>query len=186
MQEHRLNQQPADLRRALLGPAKPAVETLANGLVVGLPPSGVGAGLDRGDDTSEGVAVGLAEVALEDLREFEQVVERLNDLPWADAFATPDGEVSLDQGAVRGGDGRLGEDPLGGAEAPVSVTPESRGRGIGEALTREALAIASSLGARTVDLTSRPSRKAANRLYLRLGFQRRDTNVYRYSLTGPT
>ena len=68
----------------------------------------------------------------------------------------------------------------------VSVATDSRGKGIGEALTREALTIASSLGARTVELTSRPSREAANRLYLRLGFQRRDTNVYRYSLTGPT
>ena len=38
-------------------------------------------------------------------------------------------------------------------------------------------------GARTVDLTSRPSREAANRLYLRLGFELRETNVYRYSST---
>jgi ribosomal protein S18 acetylase RimI-like enzyme len=68
----------------------------------------------------------------------------------------------------------------------VSVAPESRGKGIGEALTREALAVASSLGARTVELTSRSSRDAANRLYLRLGFQRRDTNLFRYSLIGPT
>jgi ribosomal protein S18 acetylase RimI-like enzyme len=34
----------------------------------------------------------------------------------------------------------------------------------------------------TVDLTSRPSREAANRLYQRLGFQLRETNVYRYDL----
>ena len=36
-------------------------------------------------------------------------------------------------------------------------------------------------GARTVDLTSRPSREAANRLYVRMGFESRTTNVYRYS-----
>ena len=36
-------------------------------------------------------------------------------------------------------------------------------------------------GARTIDLTSRPSRDVANRLYQRLGFVARDTNVYRYS-----
>ena len=62
------------------------------------------------------------------------------------------------------------------------VTDESaRGRGVGEALSRRAIELAAAAGARTVDLTSRPSRQAANRLYQRLGFERRDTNVYRYS-----
>jgi hypothetical protein len=42
--------------------------------------------------------------------------------------------------------------------------------------------LAESLGAKTVDLTSRPMREAANRLYKRIGFVQRDTNVYRYSL----
>lgn len=60
------------------------------------------------------------------------------------------------------------------------VDGEARGKGVGEALNREALALAERLGARTVDLTSRPSREAANRLYQRLGFVRRDTNVYRH------
>jgi ribosomal protein S18 acetylase RimI-like enzyme len=64
----------------------------------------------------------------------------------------------------------------------VVVDGEARGRGVGELLNREALALAASLGARTVDLTSRPSREAANRLYARLGFQQRTTNVYRYDL----
>ena len=41
---------------------------------------------------------------------------------------------------------------------------------------------AKSFGALAVDLTSRPSREAANRLYLSVGFEARDTNVYRYSL----
>ncbi len=64
------------------------------------------------------------------------------------------------------------------------VTDEPvRGRGVGAALTREALRRAEAAGARSVDLTSRPSREAANRLYRRLGFEPRDTNVYRY--TGP-
>ncbi len=52
---------------------------------------------------------------------------------------------------------------------------------MGEALSRRAVDIAVAAGARTVELTSRPSREAANRLYLRLGFERRDTNVYRYT-----
>jgi ribosomal protein S18 acetylase RimI-like enzyme len=49
-------------------------------------------------------------------------------------------------------------------------------------LNRAALDRARELGAKTVDLTSRPSREAANRLYQRIGFVARDTNVYRFSL----
>jgi ribosomal protein S18 acetylase RimI-like enzyme len=64
----------------------------------------------------------------------------------------------------------------------VVVDEEARGQGVGEALTRAALELAAKQGARTVDLTSRPTRQAANRLYERLGFQRRDTNVWRYTL----
>lgn len=62
----------------------------------------------------------------------------------------------------------------------VVVDAEARGRGVGEALTRKAVELANEAGARTVDLTSRPSREAANRLYQRLGFEPRETNVYRY------
>jgi len=65
------------------------------------------------------------------------------------------------------------------------VTDEAaRGEGVGEAMNRYALEIARKAGARTVDLTSRPSREAANRLYQRLGFKQRDTNVYRIDLDG--
>jgi len=64
----------------------------------------------------------------------------------------------------------------------VVVDEAARGGGAGEALNRTALDTARKLGARTVDLTSRPSREAANRLYQRLGFKRRETNVYRYDL----
>ncbi len=63
----------------------------------------------------------------------------------------------------------------------VVVDESVRGRGVGEALTLAAIDLAAAAGARTVDLTSRPSREAANRLYRRLGFEQRDTNVYRYS-----
>jgi ribosomal protein S18 acetylase RimI-like enzyme len=63
----------------------------------------------------------------------------------------------------------------------VVVDAEARGRGVGEALNRAAIELARSRGARTVDLTSRPSRESANRLYKRLGFAQRDTNVYRDS-----
>lgn len=66
----------------------------------------------------------------------------------------------------------------------VVVDESARGRGVGEALTVQALARARVLGAKTVELTSRPSRAAANRMYRRLGFVERDTNVYRYHLDG--
>jgi len=62
----------------------------------------------------------------------------------------------------------------------VVVDDAARGLGVGSALNRRAIEIAQERGARTVDLTSRPSREAANRLYQRLGFVMRDTNVYRY------
>ena len=64
----------------------------------------------------------------------------------------------------------------------VVVDDAARGRGVGELINREALARAKAAGATTVDLTSRPSREAANRLYQRIGFQARTTNVYRYEL----
>ncbi|MEY3805472.1 MAG: hypothetical protein RIR69_284 [Actinomycetota bacterium] len=64
----------------------------------------------------------------------------------------------------------------------VVVDESARGHGVGEALNHAALAEAKRRGAVTVDLTSRPSREAANRLYQRLGFVQRDTNVYRYSM----
>jgi ribosomal protein S18 acetylase RimI-like enzyme len=65
----------------------------------------------------------------------------------------------------------------------VVVDDAARGAGVASALVGVALDLAGVQGARTVDLTSRPSREAANRLYLRLGFELRETNVYRYSST---
>jgi ribosomal protein S18 acetylase RimI-like enzyme len=64
----------------------------------------------------------------------------------------------------------------------VVVDESARGLGAGEALTLAALDSAKVKGATSVDLTSRPSREAANRLYLRMGFVARETNVYRFSL----
>lgn len=64
----------------------------------------------------------------------------------------------------------------------VIVEESARGQGIGEALTRAAIERARKLGAPTVDLTSNPMREAANRLYRRIGFQSRETNIYRLDL----
>ncbi|HEV3133057.1 MAG TPA: GNAT family N-acetyltransferase [Acidimicrobiales bacterium] len=67
----------------------------------------------------------------------------------------------------------------------VVVDESARGAGVGESLVIEALQRASAAGVKSVDLTSRPSRDAANRLYQRLGFEARTTNVYRRTLEGP-
>ncbi len=67
----------------------------------------------------------------------------------------------------------------------VVVDTDARGSGVAAALVQAALARSAELGARTVDLTSRPDRAAANRLYLRMGFETRQTNVYRRTLESP-
>ena len=65
----------------------------------------------------------------------------------------------------------------------VVVDESARGLGVGDALISAAVQLARSRGARHVNLTSRASREAANRLYLRAGFVMRETNVYRLSLS---
>jgi ribosomal protein S18 acetylase RimI-like enzyme len=67
----------------------------------------------------------------------------------------------------------------------VVVDDSARGSGAGQALVAAAVERAGSLGARTIDLTSRPSREPANRLYVRLGFEERSTNVYRRTVEVP-
>jgi ribosomal protein S18 acetylase RimI-like enzyme len=64
----------------------------------------------------------------------------------------------------------------------VVVDADARGKGVGRLLNEAALDLARRAGANTVELTSRPSREDANRLYRRLGFVERETNVYRYQL----
>lgn len=63
----------------------------------------------------------------------------------------------------------------------VVVDSAARGQGAGQALVEAAVRHAKKVGAKTVDLTSRPTREAANRLYRRCGFKQRETNVYRYA-----
>lgn len=63
----------------------------------------------------------------------------------------------------------------------VVVDDAARGRGAGAALTEEAQRIAREAGVVALELTTRPEREAANRLYRRLGFESRETNVYRWS-----
>jgi ribosomal protein S18 acetylase RimI-like enzyme len=61
------------------------------------------------------------------------------------------------------------------------VDEPARG-GVGAALTKAMIDRARSLGCKTIELTSRPTREAANHLYRKLGFEVRETNVYRYDL----
>ena len=63
----------------------------------------------------------------------------------------------------------------------VVVDEAARGQGIGAILTQEAIRLAQDAGARSLDLTTRPSREAAGRLYERAGFKQRETRLYRYS-----
>ena len=65
----------------------------------------------------------------------------------------------------------------------VVVHEDTRGHGAGQQLVEAAVDYAKVIGARSVDLTSRPSREAANRLYRRCGFEARETNVYRYGVS---
>jgi ribosomal protein S18 acetylase RimI-like enzyme len=64
----------------------------------------------------------------------------------------------------------------------VVVDRSARRQGVGRALTKACLDKARELGLREVNLTSRPSRQAANQLYQDMGFEQRETNVYRYPL----
>ncbi len=63
----------------------------------------------------------------------------------------------------------------------VVVEEGARGKGVGRSLNEAAIERALAAGAVSVDLTSRPSREEANRLYQRMGFLKRETNVYRFS-----
>jgi ribosomal protein S18 acetylase RimI-like enzyme len=64
----------------------------------------------------------------------------------------------------------------------VVVDEKARKTGVGDALTQAMLDHARERGCITVDLTSRPSREAANNLYQKIGFTLRETNVYRLDL----
>ncbi|MEN9562704.1 MAG: hypothetical protein RIR73_948, partial [Chloroflexota bacterium] len=66
----------------------------------------------------------------------------------------------------------------------VIVDLSARGQGIGEALMLRAIDLAKEKGASNIALTSNPQRVAANKLYLKLGFEKRETNAYVFRLAG--
>ena len=93
---------------------------------------------------------------------------------------------------VRGDDGRI----AGAAAVLVYATPayvkariedvvvdeRSRGKGVGEALVRRCIEVARERGAEIVELQSARWREVANRLYPRMGFELRESNLYRLNL----
>jgi len=62
----------------------------------------------------------------------------------------------------------------------VVVSEAARGKGVGKKLVEHAVEIANQSNVKSIDLTSRASRVAAIALYKKVGFQDRETNVYRY------
>ncbi|GMV34012.1 MAG: GNAT family N-acetyltransferase [Chloroflexi bacterium] len=64
----------------------------------------------------------------------------------------------------------------------VIVDTSARGRGVGQALMKRAIELAKEKGAKNIALTSNPARAAANRLYVKLGFKKRETNAYQLNL----
>lgn len=126
---------------------------------------------------------------------FERLVPQLsrsNPPPTAAAVAELISSPAISQFVARDGAGAIvGVSTLAVFPIPtglrawiedVVVDQTARGQGVGEALTLAMVARAGDLGCVTVDLTSRPSREAANRLYTRLGFEPRSTNVWRMTL----
>lgn len=64
----------------------------------------------------------------------------------------------------------------------VIVDLSTRGQGVGEVLMQRAIDLAKENGARSITLTSNPMRVAANKLYLKMGFVKRETNAYQMKL----
>jgi ribosomal protein S18 acetylase RimI-like enzyme len=139
------------------------------------------------------------EVATEATDELVEAFERLipqlsrsNAPPGRDQVAEIVGSPACHQLVARADDGRIvGVSTLVVFPIPtgrrawiedVVVDESAGGQGIGTQLTEAMLDLARELGCTTVDLTSRPSREAANRLYRRVGFEQRETNVYRFTL----
>ena len=94
--------------------------------------------------------------------------------------------VARDEGGVIVGVATLAVFPIPTAVRAwvedVIVDEAVNGQGIGRLLVEAMLDHARSQGCATVDLTSRPSREAANHLYKKVGFTERETNVYRVTL----
>lgn len=63
------------------------------------------------------------------------------------------------------------------------VDPRAQGKGIGKKLVDAGINLAKKENVKILDLTSRPFREAANILYTKAGFEKKETNVYRLVLS---
>jgi ribosomal protein S18 acetylase RimI-like enzyme len=150
-------------------------------------------------DRSRAARVGTVSVEIEGVRDVtDEVVQAFGRLlPQLSRSATPLDTVALRALVPRPGNhlllARVNGEIVGTLTLVILLIPSgirawiedvvvdegARGQGVGAALTEEAVRLARAEGARTVDLTSRPSRAPANRLYERLGFRVRDSKVFR-------
>lgn len=64
----------------------------------------------------------------------------------------------------------------------VVVDDAARGKGVGEQLMEFSIDYVKNQHLKSINLTSSPDRVAANALYRKLGFQQRETNVYRLTM----
>lgn len=64
----------------------------------------------------------------------------------------------------------------------VIVDNAARGKGVGEELIRYAIEYVNSKGIKQINLTSTPDKTVANKLYQKIGFIKRETNVYRLTI----
>ena len=64
----------------------------------------------------------------------------------------------------------------------VVVDESFRGQGLSKLLVAHAIEFTKSMGIPSLMLTSNPKRIAANKLYQAMGFERKETNVYRMKL----
>lgn len=133
-----------------------------------------------------------AEALTEALQGLVPQLSRSNPPPSLDAVRTMLAHQAITQFVARGDTGAIvGVATLAVFPIPtghrawvedVIVDEAVNGQGIGRLLTEAMLDRARELGCVTVDLTSRPSREAANHLYRKVGFEPRETNVYRFTL----
>jgi ribosomal protein S18 acetylase RimI-like enzyme len=166
------------------------------GVLAGDGPAQVGAAPSTPAPAAPAAAVTISEVTSASVEVLEAVQHLIHQLsstataPGASDFEEVVGSSATKLLVARGGEGEVvGMLTLALYRIPsgkcawiedVVVDERARGHGTGEALTREALRLATEAGATTIDLTSRRDRQAANRLYRKLGFKRRDTNLYRF------
>ncbi len=142
------------------------------------------------------MAVTISHAAPSDAEELEAALQTLvlqlsrsNPPPSLDAVRAMLAHEAITQFVARDGGRVVGVATLAVFPIPTGwrawvedvIVDEARnGEGIGRQLIEAMIDRARTLGCSTIELTSRPSREAANHLYRKVGFEARETNVYRF------